>query len=119
MRDENLHRYTPLIMPRPKPLRSASTLALADAIDRDARLGALMQSLRTSEQCLQALQPLLPPALRGQLRAGPLDEGGWSLLAPSSAAASKLRQLLPMLEATLAAARLPGVPIRIKVQPPR
>ena len=41
---------------------------------------------------------------------------GWSLLAPSGAAASKLRQLVPALEASLHEQGWQPTPIRIKVQ---
>ena len=38
---------------------------------------------------------------RAELRPGPLDEAGWTLLVPGGAAAAKLRQLRPALEAAL------------------
>jgi hypothetical protein len=44
------------------------------------------------------------------------DDGGWSLLVQSGAAASKLRQLLPELEAALLQQGWQVMPIRIKVQ---
>ena len=49
------------------------------------------------------------------MRPGPIDDAGWSLLVPSGAAASKLRQLLPELQAALKAEGWPQTPLRIRV----
>jgi hypothetical protein len=88
---------------KPPPL-VPSALPLRDALDRNsARLGAIV--------------PLLPAPLRDQVCAGPVDEAGWSLLAPTPAAAAKLRQLRPRLEQALLAAGWQVSAIRIKVQP--
>ena len=63
---------------------------------------------RSSRERLAAIREQLPDTLRDQVRAGPLDETGWSLLVPNGAAAAKLRQLLPALQATLDACGLAG-----------
>lgn len=99
---------------RPAP---PGTLSLRAALDRSEPLGRLLEQLQASRECLAVVQPLLPPGLREQVRAGPLDEQGWSLLVPSGAAASKLRQLLPTLEDALRTRGGQGTPIRIRVQP--
>ena len=99
---------------RPAP---TGTLSLRTALDRSAPLGQLLRQLQASRECLAAVQPLLPPGLREQVQAGPLDEQGWTLLVPSGAAGSKLRQLLPTLEQTLHDRGGQGTPIRIRVQP--
>jgi hypothetical protein len=95
----------------------SSTLPLGTVLGRSEPLGRLMQRLRASNECLEALRPLLPPALLGQTRPGPLDDEGWSLLVANGAAAAKLRQMLPVLERALLAHRGQATPIRIKILP--
>ena len=101
---------------KPPPL-VPSALTLKDALDRNAALHSLRQRLQDSAARLAAIVPLLPPPLRDQVCAGPVDEAGWSLLAPTPAAAAKLRQLRPRLEAALTAAGWQVSAVRIKVQP--
>ncbi len=64
-------------------------------------LSALMSEARQAWQMLDAIRPLLPPSLGDALRAGRWDGGEWTITAPSGAAASKLQQMRPMIEATL------------------
>jgi hypothetical protein len=54
--------------------------------------------------------------LRAHVRAGPLDEEGWTILAANSAVAAKLRHLLPTLAEALLAKGWQATSIRIKVQ---
>jgi hypothetical protein len=91
------------------------TLALADALDQSQPLTNLLQRLQQSQARFTAIREQLPPSLRSEVRPGPIDEAGWSLLVPSGAIASKLRQLLPELQAALAAGGWPETPIRIRV----
>lgn len=90
---------------------------LADALEREGVLVELQRRIEESTQRLRAVQDRLPPALRGQLRAGPLDEAGWTLLVPSNAVAAKLRQWLPEIEAALQQAGWNLSAIRIRIQP--
>jgi hypothetical protein len=92
---------------------------LAEALGSNETLGSLLQRLRQSQARLAAIEPLLPAGLVGQVRAGALDDKAWVLLADHAAAAAKLRQLQPELQAALAAAGWPEPPIRIKVSPQR
>ncbi len=88
-----------------------------DAALRDSEpLAGLLLRIRQSQARLDAISPLLPDALRQAVRAGPLDDAGWSLLLAHSAAAAKLRQMLPQLQAELRRLGWPEVPIRLKVQ---
>ena len=98
------------------PLHTPGTLALADALDRSQPLALLLQRLQESRARLDTVRECLPAALRDDVGAGPLDAAGWSLLVPGGAAASKLRQLLPELQAALRAAGWPELPIRIRVR---
>jgi hypothetical protein len=102
--------------PKPLPL-VPSALPLRDALDRNSTLQSLRQRLQDSAARLGAIVPLLPPPLRDQVCAGPVDETGWSLLAQTPAAAAKLRQLRPRLEQALFEAGWQVSAIRIKVQP--
>ncbi|HYN58757.1 MAG TPA: hypothetical protein VET87_04280 [Rubrivivax sp.] len=95
---------------------SPGTFALGAALDQSQALARLLQRLQESRARFAAVREQLPDALRDQVRPGPLDDEGWSLLVPHGAAASKLRQLLPTLEATLLAQGLQVTSIRIRVQ---
>jgi hypothetical protein len=92
---------------------------LATALDNSETLSSLLQRLRASQTRHAAIEPLLPAPLRPHVRPGALDETAWTLLADHAAAAAKLRQLAPELQAALAAAGWPEPPLRIKVSPPR
>lgn len=94
-----------------------AALPLRDALGQSATLQSLRQRLLDSTARLNAIVALLPAPLRDQVCAGPVDETGWSLLAPTPAAAAKLRQLRPRLEEALLAAGWQVSAIRIKVQP--
>lgn len=91
--------------------------ALATALGRSEPLTGLLQRVRESQARLAALAGILPPGLRGDVRAGPLDEQCWVLLVPHAAAAAKLRQLTPALETALREQGWPEPPIKIKVLP--
>lgn len=78
-----------------------------------AQLSALT---RDSSARLRAIEHLIPAALRPALQAGPIDGTRWCLLVQGSAAAAKLRQLLPALEAHLRSEGWEISAIRLKVQ---
>ena len=82
-----------------------------------APLTRLVDRLRESDAMLATIVPLLPAALAANVRAGPLDESGWSLLGGNAAVAAKLRQLAPRLEERLHERGHPVTSIRIKVMP--
>lgn len=91
-------------------------MALGTALDQNQALGRLLQRLHESRARFAAIRELLPDSLREQVRPGPLDDAGWSLLAPSGAAASKLRQLVPALEVRLLEQGWQPTPLRIRVR---
>jgi hypothetical protein len=86
------------------------------ALDGHAAFGRLLQRVQASRQRHEAICHLLPEPLRAQVRAGPLDDGGWTLLVPNGAGAAKLRQLLPDLQAALRTQGWQDLPIRVRVQ---
>ncbi len=75
-----------------------------------------MSLTRESSARLQAIQPLLPPALRSAIQAGPIEGPSWCLLVKGNAAAAKLRQLAPALAAHLRSKGWDVQGIRLKVQ---
>ncbi|MBI5259014.1 MAG: hypothetical protein HY855_21090 [Burkholderiales bacterium] len=91
------------------------TVTIDAALASNEALGRLSERLRASQACFEAIGPLLPPPLRAQLRPGPWDDEGWTLLAPNNAVAAKLRQLVPALEARVVAAGWPARPIRVRI----
>jgi hypothetical protein len=101
-------------MPTPP---AAPTLAFGTALSRSEPLGRLLQRLQESRDCLDAVRSLLPAGLADEVRAGPLDDQGWTLLVSGSAAAAKLRQMLPLLEAALLAHRHQATVVRVKIAP--
>ncbi|HMO46217.1 MAG TPA: DciA family protein [Rubrivivax sp.] len=101
---------------KPGSTAHPGTLALGEALDQSRPLTSLLRRLQESQARLAAVRELLPETLRSQVRPGPLDDAGWSLLVPGGAAASKLRQLMPQLQAALQQQGWPATTIRIRVQ---
>jgi hypothetical protein len=99
------------------PQRPAVPLAgtLSQALDANESLGALSRRLAQSQQRWAVAALVLPTVLRTQVRAGVLDDEGWTLLASSAAAAAKLRHCVPLIEASLRDAGWPAVALRIRL----
>ena len=85
------------------------------ALERSDTLAGLMQRLRASQECLAAVKTCLPPAMAAHVKAGPIDEEGWTLLAANAAVSAKLRQLQPRIAAALAAKGIKVNAIRVRV----
>ncbi len=100
----------------PSTSTSAPHLPVARALQGSEVLASLMQRLQMSRARLQAIAPLLPEGLQGAVQAGPLDDKAWSLLVANAAAAAKLRQMLPQLQAALQAQGFVELTLRLKVQ---
>lgn len=99
---------------RPRTSVPAPT-PIADALRGHTALAQLGARLEDSRRRLQVVSPALPAALLAQVQAGPVDDEGWTLMVGSSAAAAKLRQLLPRLEERLVQAGLTPARIRLKM----
>jgi hypothetical protein len=104
-------------VPPRRPLPGPGALPLARAIDASTSLAGLLARVRESEARLAAIRPVLPEGLGEALRAGPLDDQAWTLLADHASAAAKLRHCLPRIEAALVAAGWPGPGVKVKVRP--
>ena len=96
-------------------LSTPFNLPLSTALGRSEPLCALLKRLRESQARFAAVIPLLPQTLRAAVSPGPLDDSAWVLLAANAAAAAKLRQLVPELQAALLAAGWAGPDIKVKV----
>lgn len=101
--------------PRVKPMVPDVPQVTA-ALSRSSPLASLLQRLRASQQCLEAVRACLPPALAAAVQAGPLDDEGWTLLAANAAVSAKLRQLQPRMAQALADKGHKVNAIRVKVQ---
>jgi hypothetical protein len=100
------------------PLRTVhvrDAVPLPQAIAQAPRLADLAAAAQQSARCLQLVAPLISPAMRAAVQAGPLDQGQWCLLAANSAVAAKLRQLVPALLAHLRTHGHSVQEIRIKI----
>jgi hypothetical protein len=96
--------------------RGREALALGSALARDPVLAALLQRQRESNQRLQSLRDCLDHPLLAQLTAGPLDDSRWVLLVPDSAAAAKLKHLLPRMQQVLLSAGWPSRELKLKLR---
>jgi len=90
---------------------------LAAALRDSQPLVGLLARVRESQARLALVTELLPAGLRGDVRAGPLDDTAWVLLVDHASGAAKLRQLLPNLERALVEGGRVGLPIKIRVLP--
>jgi hypothetical protein len=68
---------------------------------------------------LKSIEPLIPGSLRPAVKAGPIEGPVWCLILDNNAAAAKIRQLLPSLEAHLRVKGWDVNSIRVKVQSSR
>ncbi len=87
----------------------------ADAISGHGMLAGLLQGHAQAQHWFDIVRPLLPATLANELRAGPLHEGCWTLLASSGAAAAKARHALPTVLAALQARGEPLTDVKVKV----
>ena len=90
--------------------------ALGRALDSNESLASLGQRLAQSRERFEAIRPWLPEGWAQEVRPGPIDEEGWSLIAPNAAVAAKLRHLLPRLADTLREQGWPELPIRVHIR---
>jgi hypothetical protein len=96
--------------------RASKPLTLARALDQSTPLAALMARVRDSQARFDAISALIPEPMRLDVRPGPLDDEGWSLLAASNAAAAKLRQIVPDISQQLVQNGWKPIAIRVRVQ---
>ena len=90
-------------------------VTLQQASEESPTLAKLAALTRDSSERLKAIEMLIPATLRPALQAGPIDGDCWCLLVKSNAAAAKIRQLLPALQAHLRSRGWEVNAIRLKV----
>jgi hypothetical protein len=96
--------------------RRLQPVTLQQAAENSPTLARLAQLARDSGERLEAVKLLIPAPLRSTVRAGPIDELAWCLLVDSSAAAAKIRQVVPLLLNRLRDRGWEVTSIRLKVQ---
>ena len=96
--------------------RRHHAVTLQQASAESPTLAMLTALTRDSSDRLEAIEPLIPPGLRGTLQAGPIDGTSWCLLVSSNSAAAKLRQMMPAMKLALEHKGLAVGQLRIKVQ---
>jgi hypothetical protein len=90
-------------------------VSLHQAAEASPTLARLLQLARESGERLQAIEGVIPASLRACVRPGPIEGTRWCLLVDSSAAAAKLRQLLPVLQSRLNSRGWEVTSIRLKL----
>lgn len=96
--------------------RRTHPITLLQATQESPTLARLAELSRDSVARLKAVEPMIPAVLRSAVKAGPIDGANWCLIVNSNAAAAKLRQLLPAMEAHLRGQGWQVSAIRLKVQ---
>ena len=96
--------------------RRFNAVSLQQATDDSPTLARLAARVRDTSERLRVVLELVPAEMRSAVQAGPVEDEVWCLLVKGSAAAAKLRQLLPALQARLRSRGWEAATIRIKVQ---
>jgi hypothetical protein len=99
--------------------RRNHAITLQQATRESETLNRLCTLAAESAQRLKSIESLLPGALRNCVKPGPIEGPVWCLLLDNNAAAAKIKQLLPALQAHLRSKGWEVNAIRLKVQMPR
>lgn len=95
--------------------RRYNAVSLLQASEDSPTLAGLAARARDLNARLAAVQDLIPAEMRSAVQAGPAEGDAWCMLVNGSAAAAKLRQLLPMLQSRLNARGWQVKTIRIRL----
>jgi hypothetical protein len=90
-------------------------VTVRQAADESPTLAGLARLARESGERLKAIELAIPAPLRSCIRPGPIEGTTWCLLVDSSAAAAKLRQLVPVLINKLNSSGWQVTSIRLKL----
>ncbi|MFN4004995.1 MAG: hypothetical protein ACK4J1_09855 [Hylemonella sp.] len=100
-------------------IRRHQAIPLQQAVQESAVLARLSELGADSAARLKAVEPIIPAVLRPLVSAGPINGSIWCLIVNGNAAAAKLRQLLPAMQAQLCNKGWQVSAIRLKVQQSR
>lgn len=95
--------------------RLPQALTIHQAAESSPSLARLTELVQESNDRLKAIESLLPVGLRPDVKAGPIDGESWCLLVSSNAAAAKIRQLIPLIQARLLGKGWKVTSIRLKI----
>ena len=96
--------------------RRFNAVSLQQATEGSSTLASLAARARDAGERLRAVEDMIPSDMRSAVQAGPAEGDVWCMLVNGSAAAAKLRQMAPALEARLRMRGWSAASIRIKVQ---
>ncbi|MDM0113621.1 DciA family protein [Variovorax sp. J22R133] len=96
--------------------RRYNAVTLQQATEASPALASLAERVRDTNERMRAIQDLIPPEMRPGLQAGPAEGDTWCLLVGNSAAAAKLRHMVPALTARLRTRGWDVTSLRIKVR---
>ncbi len=96
--------------------RRNHAITLLQATQESETLSRLCGLAVESAQRLKSIESLIPGSLRSYVQPGPIEGTVWCLLLANNAAAAKIKQLLPALEAHLRSKGWEVTAIRLKVQ---
>jgi hypothetical protein len=105
-------------VPKATPVLRGRAMSVTQAALGSGVLGPLVRQAQSAQACLAELRSVLPASLLGQVQSGPIQEGVWTLLVGHSAAAAKIRQWVPALQAHVRTRGWPVQRIEVKVQKP-
>ncbi len=116
VRDNQLHFVSPRRAAHCPMNRRHHAVTLLQATEDSPTLARLASLTRDSSERLRAVELLIPATLRPAIQAGPIEGATWCLLVRNNAAAAKVRQLLPALQAHLRSRGWEVNAIRLKIQ---
>ena len=91
------------------------TLTIQQAAGDSPSLRRLTDLVQQSNDRLKAIEPLIPASLLYAVQSGPIEGECWCLLVNGNAAAAKIRQLIPVIQASLLRQGWKVASIRLKI----
>lgn len=82
-------------------IRNSPPQTAYQAVFGSNELQSIAVKAMESKERLRSVKPLLPATLHSSVEAGPIEGSTWCLIMKSSAAAAKIRQLIPSMQAHL------------------
>lgn len=105
-------------VPKAAPVVRGRAVSAVQAALGTGVLGQLWRQAQSAQACLAELRSVLPASLLDQVQSGPIQDGVWTLLVGHSAAAAKIRQWVPALQAHVRTKGWPVQRIEVKVNRP-